>query len=152
MYSYLAKSKCYIQLIRNEYKLFGLEGEGISEFCRLAEADFLQYRSNINTNNLGKYNKVYFTHSSEKGKAQFTSDMQQCVCARTHMRVCVLYSSLVLPLGAHMHVGWLYVLLHVRGYTGVPAHSGHVFHQNKEAKMEGCLNAARAVLRSVMPL
>ena len=36
-----------IQLTLNEYKWFSEEVEGILEFFKLAEADFIQYQSNI---------------------------------------------------------------------------------------------------------
>ena len=51
--------------------------------------------------------------------------------------------------------------VHVGGYKGVPAHGGHVFREQKNLKMEGCLKVAvvsgklwcmKYVSRSVMPL
>ena len=51
--------------------------------------------------------------------------------------------------------------MHVGAYTGVPAHGGYVFCEQKNLKMEGCLNVAvvsgklwcmKYVSRSVMPL
>ena len=63
-----------------------------------------------------------------------------CACECWCVPVCECESVLALGARARRHVGWFYVLLHVWGYAGVPAHSGT--HENKVPKMEGCLNMA----------
>ena len=72
------------------------------EFFKLAEADFIQYLSNVNTKNLGKYNTKYRTGQS--------------------------------------------TIHYVGGYTSVPAHGGHLFCEQKNLKMEGCLKVASGKL------